>query len=61
MRLNFLWRREPAPLPDPVFEVVHAPAAAEPGCLPSDGACWLARDGTTEWVGRNRILVRHIG
>ena len=61
VRLNFLWRREPAPLPDPVFEVVNAPAAAEPGCLPSDGTCWLARDGTTEWVGRNRILVRHIG
>ncbi len=57
---NFLWRRDHAPLPTPTFEVVYNDKEKESRCPPDDGACWLARNGTTEWIGRNRILVRAI-
>ncbi len=58
--LNFLWRQDHTPLPAPSFEVVYERKANGSQCPTDDPACWLARTGTTEWIGQNRILVRAI-
>ncbi len=59
--LNFLWRQDHTPLPAPAFEVAYDPEGRGRRCPPDDPACWLARDGTTEWIGRSWILVRATG
>lgn len=61
VELNFLWREDHTPLPTPTFEVVYQQEVIESGCPRDDPACWLARNGTTEWIGRNRILIRSLG
>ncbi len=62
MALNFLWRRDHAPLPAPAFEFVPTPVEEGwPRCLPGDGRCRVVREGSTEWVGRMWLSVRWIG
>jgi hypothetical protein len=64
VRLNFLWRRDRAPLPTPTYEFVPVPvpgAGGPPQCSPEDPACRMTREGSTEWVGRMWFVVRWTG